>query len=515
MTKKPRILIVGLDGATFDLLGPWMERGELPRLKGLLERSSHGRLLSTIPPISPPAWASFMTGVNPGKHGIYDFIAFKDHSFEKVLLNATHIRSRRFWDLAGRHGRKSTILHLPLTYPPQPLDGVMISGNPVPPGARGIYPPEMAEELDAKVGTWWLEVEGEQFRKFDPETFLERIGQSLEVRRKVGRYLLAGDWDLFVLVLTETDMVQHLLWEKKEECLLPVYRKVDEMVGDFTSFLGEDDFLLILSDHGFGPVRKTFYLNTWLAAKGFLAVGPAEEAAGAGGAATAPERSLLRRLLGGFRRQKRKGIRWDRTQAYFYNTGQLHGIGINLKGREPGGIVPPGEYETVRKSVMESLAGARDPENGKVVVEQIFRREDLYTGPHVEDAPDIVFVPNYEYMVSDRIRSRPFRKREDGRGVHRRDGIFLLKGAGIREGYPVEGATLLDMAPTILHLLGLPVPRGMDGRVLGEVFLPGVLEGRPVEYEEVPLEAETDGFKMAPAEEEEVKMRLRGLGYIE
>ena len=142
---------MGLDGATFDLLGPWIEEGELPTLRKILDKSSYGWLESTIPPISPPAWTSFMTGVNPGRHGIYDFIGFKPNSFEKVLLNSTHIRSKRFWDIAGERGRRSILLHIPLTYPPQKVEGVMISGIPAPPRGEFIYPEEMGKELEERV----------------------------------------------------------------------------------------------------------------------------------------------------------------------------------------------------------------------------------------------------------------------------------------------------------------------------------------------------------------------------
>lgn len=513
-----RVFVVGLDGATFDLIDPWIRGGELPHLKKIIDGSSYGRLESTIPPISPPAWASFMTGVNPGRHGVYDFITFKPDSFEKILVNSSHIRSKRFWDLAGEKKKKSIVLYIPLTYPPQRIEGVMISGIPVPPKGEFIYPQEMERELQENVGTWWMELDGDRFRDPDEKALLSEVYQSLETRFRVTNYLMAKGWDLFILVITETDVLQHLLWQERDRFLLPLYRKIDEMLGLFVEKLREEDVVLILSDHGFGPVRKTLYLNTWLKEKGLLA-SQKEWVHGKENTETEifPRRrrlSFLQRVKQGLRK-RRSVIDWDKTQAYFFDTGQLQGVGINLKGREPRGVVGPDDYEGVRDRVIEELHAMVDEEEGRRVIEKAFRREEIYWGPYVKNAPDIVFVPNYEYMISSRIRDGLLKERRDGRGVHRLHGIFILHGPGIRKGKRIEGAHIMDMAPTILYLLGLPAPKGFDGKVLTDALESDRLTNSPIQFEEVSLEVKAPEVDMTEDEVEEMKKRLRGLRYID
>src|SRR4030042_3413938 len=268
--NSKRVFVIGLDGSTFDLLDPWIEEGKLPHLKRMMERSTFGRLESTTPPVTPPAWTSFMTGVNPGKHGVFDFYAFNPNSFEKDLVNSSHVRSKRFWDLAGERGKRSIILYVPLTYPPQRLEGVMISGIPAPLHGELIYPKEMEEELKKKSEKWLFEVDLDKLRDFHEESFLKEIYQTLEARIGVANYLVSKEWDIFVLVIMETDWMQHFLWGEKERYLLPFYAKIDGMIGHFIDSLTEEDTILILSDHGFGEVSRTFYINSWLRKEGFL-----------------------------------------------------------------------------------------------------------------------------------------------------------------------------------------------------------------------------------------------------
>jgi predicted AlkP superfamily phosphohydrolase/phosphomutase len=510
--------VIGLDGATFDLLGPWIERGELPTLKEILIRSSYGRLESTIPPISPPAWTSFMTGVNPGRHGIYDFTGFKPHSFEKVLLNSTHIRSKKFWEIAGEKGKKSILLHVPFTYPPQKVEGVLISGIPVPSRGKFIYPEKMEKELEERLGTWWRTIGSEWFRNFNEKGFMNEIYEALETHFRVAHYLIQREWDFFILVLSETDMVQHLLWGEKDRILFPLYKKIDAAIGDFLKVLKEEDILIILSDHGFGPARRILYLNTWLKRKGFLssrkAWGNEDLSSSPQGILPGANPSFLRKLKSILRRKK-EVIDWRKTHAYFFNTGQLQGISVNLRGREPEGIVHAEEYEGIRGQIMDELNGMVDERAGKKVIKKVFRKEDIYRGLYVKEAPDILFMPDYEYILSGRIRDSIFKNAKDGQGFHRLQGLFFVHGQGIRKGREIVGANIIDMAPTILHLLGLPVPKGMEGKVLTEVLEPNVMGLNPVRFEEIPLEADSSGSEMDEADVEEVKKKLRGLGYIE
>lgn len=513
-----RIFVIGLDGATFNLLGPWIEGEKLPHLKKLIKKSCYGNLESTIPPISPPAWTSFMTGVNPGKHGIYDFITFKPNSFEKVLINSSYIRSKRLWDLIGEHNKKSIVLYVPLTYPPNRIEGVMISGIPVPPHGDFIYPKELRRELDDHLGNWWMEIDGDKFRNFQEETFLSDIYRVIETRFKVARYLMNKEWDLFIVVFMETDLVQHFLWGERERCILPLYMEIDKMIGVLIESLREEDTIIILSDHGFGPIQKTLYLNSWLKKRKYLAAKKqwlcSQEDSDEEVFHRKEGPPLLKRIK--WKLFKRRSvIDWRNTKAYFINTGQFHGIRINLMGREPEGIVRGEEYKNLCNRIIMDLQAWMDKEENKRVITNVFRREEIYSGPYVNQAPDIIFIPDYEYILSDRIRDHIFKKRKDGRGVHRREGIFIMYGPGIQKGKKIEGAHIMDIAPTILYLLDVPIPKEFDGKVLTEAIHPYWIQQNPINFKDMALSIEGQRVMMSLTEEEEIQKRLRGLGYIE
>jgi predicted AlkP superfamily phosphohydrolase/phosphomutase len=194
---------------------------------------------------------------NPGKHGSMTSW-LSNRTLSKSPRNSTHIRSKRFWDLAGERERRASSQY-PLTYPPQKVDGVMISGIPLPPKGQFIYPEEMERELEEKIGRWRVDVEGDRFRNFDEEAFLREIDRGLETRFRVADYLLSTkSWDLFILVIMETDMVQHLLWEERERCLFPLYKKIDDRIGSLLKKLREEDIVVILSDHGLARSAKPF-----------------------------------------------------------------------------------------------------------------------------------------------------------------------------------------------------------------------------------------------------------------
>lgn len=209
-------------------------------------------------------------------------------------------------------------------------------------------------------------------------------------------------------------------------------------------------------------------------------------------------------------------IDWGRTKAYYITTGSCWGIRINLVGRELKGIVPREEYDAVRNRIIEELNLAVDEEEeGRRVMEGVYRREDIYQGPHVENAPDVILIPHCEYYLKEQIRDNIFKEIKGGGSNHRSEGILILRGPGIKKGRKIEGAHILDVAPTILYLLGLPIPKGFDGKVLTEALEPDVLKVSPVRVEDIPLEVKVREFVMDEAENEGVRKMLRGLGYIE
>jgi len=574
-----RLLIVGLDGATFDLIEPWAAAGELPNLARLMRDGAWGRLRSTVPPVTFPAWTSFMTGVNPGQHGVFDFTRRIPGAYQVEFVNATHRRRPTLWCLLSDAGLRVGVMGVPATYPPEHLNGFQISGFDAP-VAVGIdrtfvYPPELYDEIRREVGEYrttdFQEVRiGPGWHRAAYRSILE----VLAVKQDIAAYLLQREpWDCFMVLLGEADTVSHHFWlhhdpasprhdpagaEEFGDAIRTVYRRLDEAVGALLA-LAPAAHVLIASDHGFGGAGdKAVYLNRRLAECGLLRF----RRRGIVDSGTDAAKRLALRLPAGvqerlFRlagptagalesRSRFAGIDWTGTRAFSEEQNTNPGVWINVRGRESQGTVPSGEYESARDAVIEALRTWRDPVTGRAVVALARRREEVYQGPYVGEAPDIVvefaldvgraFQPargleslrheqGYSYAVqgssgrpgpSVRVLDRSEYLGAKGRGMngtHRPEGVLLLAGPDIRAGAHLQGAHITDVAPTVLHLLGLPVPSYMDGRVLKEVLTliqaPLSLQGRGAGGEGQPPTPYT------PAEEAAVAARLRALGYLE
>ncbi|NWG03347.1 MAG: alkaline phosphatase family protein [Syntrophaceae bacterium] len=394
----------------------------------------------------------------------------------------------------------------------------MISGIPAPTQGEFIYPKEIGQELEERLGRWWAEADGDQLKDFHEEAFLSEIYQTLETRFRVAKYLMTKEWNLFVFVIMETDWMQHFLWGEKDRCLFPFYVKIDERIGQLMQLLKEEDVILMMSDHGFGSTQKTFYLNSWLKEKGFLVSkrvrGSYREKLDMGLFHRKEEPSLIQKIKGLWSK-KRSEIHWGKTQAYFVNTGYGYGIRINLMGREPEGIVLPEKYHELRNHIIEELHSIVDEEEGRCILEHVYQREDIYWGPHLKMAPDIAFIPHGDYTLNDRVKDKIFKRSRVGQSSHRLEGILILQGPGIKKGKIIEGAHVMDVAPTALYLLGLPVPQDFDGKVLTEALEPEALKASPIRTEDIPLEIDAAEFAMTEAEEKEMRKKLQGIGYMD
>ena len=521
-----RVCVIGLDGADLDFLYPWINAGRLPRLKRLMDEAIFGKLRSTIPPVSPCAWASFMTGVNPGKHGIFDAVSYKDDSYEMVLNNTESIRSLKLWDLIGQQGKQSIIINVPLTYPPQSIEGIMISGMMTPRNQPFSNPIEIMKEIDDRFGPYRIDIDPSTVG--DEKSLVKEIYQITQRRFDVATYLMAKyPWDLFVAVITGTDRIQHFFWDKKEEIILPYYQKLDELMASFIGSLEEETALIILSDHGFGTIRKTLYLNSWLERIGLLKKSRDRHSW------RDSEWSTLMGVRFGKHIPPKKGgtlkgfwkmllgrsfhIDWHQTQAFLAFSGHIHGIHLNLRGRNPQGIIDPGEsYDRIRDFILNALSRLEDTEDGGLIMEQVFKREEIYHGPCLHEAPDILFITrDYQYHLSGRITRNLLKKRKLGEGSHNLFGIYCIRGKGVLRGKSHDGASIMDLYPTILYLLDLPVPREIDGRVLKEAFESDFLSKKPIQYEDRALSKTVSSADVSMKGYEEIERRLRGLGYID
>ncbi len=573
-----RVFMIGWDGATFDLIHPWVAEGKLPNIARLLDEGTHGPLRSTVPPWTFPAWTSFMTGKNPGKHGIFDFFRPRPGSYNLEFVNGGHRRGATFWKLLSAAGRSVVSISLPCTFPPEPVNGVMISGFDFPgegPGSfvdrRGMYPPELYDELGREVGRHPIDAPLMQdINAGRLDAALERILLTVRQKACTAKYLLEHKpWDCFMILFGESDGTGHQFWKycdpasplftdrpEVRDALLRVYQELDVQVGELLDLVPDDAAVMMMSDHGFGGVGdQVIYPNRWLQARGFLDL----DARGPGlfgrllnraklwGVAHLPawaQRFLYRcggRLLGRIEARVRYGaINWSATEAYFDENPYFPVLRINLKGRQPHGIVEPGPaYEAVRDRLIRELETWRHPATGERIVTRAYRREEVYSGPCLEEAADII--PkwalhrgySYAYRNSARAPEGTWIEKIDPHkpeneqfyasksGTHRDDGIFLAHGPGIRSGNVVRGARIIDLAPTILHLLDVPVPEDMDGRVLDEIFTDDapapaarLTAVAAAERELVPAGAD-DGDGYSAADEEKVAERLKSLGYME
>lgn len=565
-----RIFMVGWDGATFDLIRPWVAQGKLPTISRLMKEGVHGELESTMPPWTFPAWTSFMTGMNPGKHGIFDFFRPREGSYDLEFVNGGHRRAATFWKLLSDAGRKVVSISLPCTFPPEKVNGVMISGFDFPgegPGsfvdARGMYPPQLFDELNRNVGRHPIDASiSKEVNRGEFKVVIERTLETIRAKSATAKYLMnEHDWDCFMILFGESDGTGHQFWkfidpnsplftdhpDQLGDSLLRVYQELDRQLAEMIEKLPDDAILMMMSDHGFGGVSDwCLYPNCWLHEQGWL--GLHQRRAGWSdrllntmklwAVQSLPawvQRSIYRHaswLVGRIEARSRFGsINWSETRAYFDETPYFPMLRINLQGRQPQGIVAPADYESVRDEVIEMLESWVHPQTGQPIVEKVFRREEVYTGPCVENAPDVIpkwaLHNGYSYAFRKCASSPDLRWIDQvdpltpenqqfyasKSGTHRDHGIFLASGPGIRRGQTVSDARIIDLAPTILALLDVPIPANMDGCVLEEIFSE---TGVPDQvYQAASALTEEASLAYSLDDETKVSDRLRALGYIE
>ncbi len=564
-----RVVVICLDGATFDLLRPWMEAGYLPTLKRFMEEGISGELESVIPPITAPAWASFMTGKNPGKHGVYHFINRRASSAGQSFVSAASRAGKVLWELLGEEGKTVLVLNVPTTYPPQKVNGALISDFLTPPGRRDFtYPPSLVDELEEKFGPYPLHFKTLMFSAnlspSNAQRLLEEVHRELRIKFDVAHYL----WDRYesdftILHILGTDRLQHEFWNlldaqhplydpsmsrRFREAIRDYFVRVDAEIDRLCRKIGREATTFIISDHGFGPAYKAIDLNVWLLEQGYIQVKSEARSRlkfrlwkmgltnelfirlslrtffkyGAGLVERVPEESMFKSIRFFLQRGRRYplfslgDVDWSRTKAY-----ALVGMGainINLEGREPTGSVKPGrEYEALKQEIADKLRAMIDPETGQRVNGRVFLREQIYRGPYVAQAPDIVFLPNEQGYVAGSMMgftsNRSIVPVPAWPGNHRQNGILLARGRSLRKGERIQGARLIDLAPTLLYLMGSRIPRDMDGRVLTTIFEPDVVARRGVAYrDEEPVTSEVP--HPGSEDEQQVIERLKDLGYL-
>ena len=567
--SRPRLLIVGIDGATWKLMRPWIEDGSLPTLADLVRRGSSGQLLSVPNMHSPAAWTSFMTGTNPGKHGIFFFSERAPGSYQLRPINGGRREGKTMWRLLSDGGFRVGVLNVPMTYPAESLgEGFMIAGMDAPraTSARFTHPETLAVEIEQHVRRGVLQtglisgaigtdiVRGRYAQA--GKTLVERVN----LRTAVCDYLLrTRPTDVFAVVYTETDGAQHFFWRfvdpshpdyrpgeavRYGAVIRDAYRAIDRGVAGMMA-RHKPDAVLIVSDHGFGPAfgpqGSMQFLQLLLEALGFMVPlheGLTENAAPARRSglhrrilrqilSAAPwvlpqnMRTLLRRVPGVRAVRRSAGYRLDWARSRAFCAGCPGEVFVNLRGREPEGCVEPGvEYERVREEIIAALGRCRDAD-GRPIIAEIRRREELYHGPHADKAGDL-FVRLVDRAITSvsldgkviEIPRRLLGRRRVRSGFHRPEGIFILAGAGVRQGAALEGLRLYDVAPTVLYYLGLPVPAALDGRVALEAFAASFTAARAPSYVDDGRQEGGPEVVYSLEEAGAVEERLRDLGYL-
>jgi predicted AlkP superfamily phosphohydrolase/phosphomutase len=569
--EHPKLVIIGLDSATWDLLGPWAAKGLLPNLSQLTANGVCGELESAIPPLTPPAWTSFMTGKNPGKHGIFYFLEPQPGSYAMRYANAGSRRSRTFFGLLSDAAVRVGSVNIPFTYPPEPLNGFQISGMDTPTEKSAfIYPPELREELDKAVGRLRFDITHLGFMSTDERRaqVLAEMEQVDEQWTKLGLYLLEKHpADVMMFTFMSIDTVQHHFWQYMDpahfmynasrahqfgEAVLHVYQRLDRAVGRFLEHLSEDTTVMVVSDHGGGPVSdRVIYLNRFLAQLGLLKYRQPKQS-GLGKAKQQVIKSLYKVLHGTLSPDQKKflagllpGLRerfegaytsfanidWSETKAYCSEIlASPPSIWINKTGEKPAGIVSPEGYEPLLTLITQKLSELKDPRSGQPIVPRIYRRDELFHGPYAKEAPDLIldwwsenafsikpsFPEDGDQPVVQIKPRAPVQEPEWG-GTHRKSGILIMRGKAFKAGARIEGARLVDMAPTILHLMGQRIPEDMDGRVLMEAFNPEFAKQRTAQFVASTADTSGGGGDQAYSAEEaaQIEARLKALGYID
>ena len=519
-------ITIGLDGANWDLIGDWLEDGDLPNLQRLIDDGVGGVSESCLPPITVPNWKCYSTGKNPGKLGVFRFDRIDTENRTHVFHDATDFKSAELWDYLNDEGHTAGVINKPSTYPPKELDGFVVAGGPDASETeyrsleRGFAtPPDvesfLREELDYRVHPSPMISPSEK-----GEAEVEAVLELIDLRFEAARELLdRNDPDFLHLTVFYSMALQHYFYDDE-----PVERAWKRIDGHLGEFLDEGHDILVMSDHGTCDVDAVFYVNVWLQQQGYLSVENNIDGVLRKAGITRERALSVAKRFGmvetlskvvpegiqkvvpwdeGVKRERVLSILdWDETEAVASNQGPIY---LTRSPDDPG-------YEELRTELIEGLESLRHPETGTPLVRAVYRGEEHYEGPYADGAPDLILDQGDAVHTSDAIG--PDEAIADSgvwRGGNMPDGVFLFSGPNFRSDGLTEHARIVDLAPTLLHAMDAAVPDDLDGEVL-DVFASGSDPAeRPVRTRE-PLSGDRAGEETDDAE---VEARLADLGYLE
>lgn len=531
--NEVKVVVIVLDGASFDVFHSLAEEGILPNFRKLKKEGVFNVLQSTIPPVSPVAMPSLATGKSPSKHGMFGFGKLVNGTF--MPHTSGDIKVGALWDILTAAGKRVVVLNFPYTFPPYNVNGVMVSGFPSPRNIVKSYPPELIKLLKSEIGEYYVDLRyiTDHYRGMDETRFLEEVYLVTKKREAALHYLMKNyEWDLFLAAFTSLDRIQHALFGyfdkesplfnvQRREVLVQYYKEIDAILGRIISKIDENTILMISSDHGIEPLYKYVGVNNLLSQGGFVKVRSKHNLFNLETILSFLEKIGVRarirtdispKIILKVKQMLPSKFDYPASKAYITNSGA---ISINKNALENEET-----YENVKKKLMHFFHSIIDEETGEKIVEKIFEKNEIYP-ENQGDAPDltIVFKKGYKPMSWVKNTIEPVRKIKNKTvetgthsGLTAQRGIFIVSGEGIKKEL-LSKAKIVDVAPTVLHILGVPIPSDMDGRVLGEIFeSKSRFAKRPIKYQHFLIEKDIQ--RMSKKDNEEIKSRLKSLGYI-
>ena len=401
--SKARVCVIGLDGVPYSLLLDLGQKGIMPRMKNLIDSGYLHKMKASLPEISSVSWTNFMTGTNPGTHGIFGFTDFKKGSYDLRFPNFLDLKVETFWDTLGQKNKMSVVINQPSTYPARKINGILISGFVAIELAKAVHPPVLKQDLE-RMG-YQIDIDTLKSRE-DPDFLWKDLAATLAGRQKAFDIFWTTDWDYFELVITGTDRLQHFLWDAYADKthvyhlnFLDYYAQLDRfiarIVDKFTEMTGSTQNLYLLSDHGFAGIKQEVYLNAWLEKEGYLSFESAEP----------------------------KGMREIRasSKAFAMDPNRIY---LNLKNKFPNGSVDESDKNSLKREIADRIKGlSHSREN---IVREVFDTEEIYTGPHVPEGPDLIVLSEYGYDMKGSIKKKDvFGRSKNLQGMHTWDDAFF------------------------------------------------------------------------------------------
>lgn len=432
-----RALIIGLDGVPYTLMKRFVEEGVMPNTAALIETGALRRMTTSLPEVSSVAWTTFMTGVNPGRHGIYGFMDLRPKTYDMFFPDFKFVKAETMWEFLGKRGKRSVVVNVPSTYPARELNGLLISGFVAIDLKKATYPQSYVPLLE-RMG-YRLDVDATKARE-SMDLFADDLRETLRKREDALLYLIEKEeWDLFIATISETDRLHHFLWAASDDpshkyhgFFIEVYRWIDRIIGELYDRVDRDTSVFMLSDHGFTHIKSEVYINKWLEEEGYLRF-----------VKNPPE--------------SHKDIA-EGTRAFNLDPGRIY---INQKGKYPRGCIDPdNEYYALRDEIKDKLYNLEV--DGQAVVKGVYYKEEIFSGPEFEFAPDIVVLPNYGFDLKGAINKPSVAGRGIFTGMHTQDdALFFVNRDSVE-----ENVNIVDVMPTVVAAMGVEAKAGLDGRMV-------------------------------------------------